>query len=371
MNKTFTINLNGRVYNIDDDAYEVLSAYLGNLKAHFAGEEGAQEIMEDIEARIGELFTERMRYGMQVIRQADVEDVVAIMGHPEEIEEPSLEAIPASDERETDSSESRNASGATSGNAAGASSGSTSGSTSGESFGTRTEESGANRTAPEKERKHLFRDPDERVIAGVCSGLGMYLNVEPWIIRALFVVACLFGFGAPVLIYVLMWIIVPEAKTVAQKLQMRGESPTVENIRTAINEGELTASTAPQRRSALGEALGFIVKFFAVIAGSCLGLVALLILLMVGMTSLPFFFSSFNLPFVPGMMPFGNYSIAIQGNPIPMFVACLVAIVLPIYKLIQVIMVRTKHAQPISKGANWTLLIIWLISVVVILTELF
>lgn len=339
MNKTFTINLNGSVYNINDDAYDVLHAYLENLKSHFANEEGAQEIMEDIESRIGELFSERMRYGMQVIRLSDVQDVISIMGAPEQIEEPASgrpedPATETREEQRTDEGE------ATAGTSAADGSG--------------------------KPRKRLFRDPDDKVIAGVCSGLGVYLNVDPWVIRGIFLLAFLFGFGASVLIYVIMWIIVPEAKTVAQKLQMRGEVPTVENIRNAINEGDLAATPAPERRSTVGEVLGFIVKFFAVIAGSCLGLVALMILMTVGLTTIPFFFNITDIPFFPNWGPMSSHYIHIQGNPLPMFIACLVAIVLPVYALIQLIMVRTKNAKPLSSAANWTLLAIWLAAMAVI-----
>ena len=349
MNKTFTINLNGRVYHINDDAYEVLNGYLGDLKRHFAQEEGAQEIMEDIEARIGELFTERMRYGMQVIGLSDVQDVIGIMGHPEEIASGDTTQEPAGQGAETDAP---------------------------------AEEADADRqkeSAPAEEcggrgkPKRLFRDPDDKIIAGVCSGLGVYFNVEPWIFRALFVITFLFGFGAPILIYVILWIVIPEAGTVAQKLQMRGEEANVENIRQAINEGEIAGANAPKRRNALSDVLGFIVKFIAVIAGSCLGLVALMILFFTGILTLPFFFGSMgNMPFMfDWMNPMGSHYVEIVGNPFPMFIAVLVAIVLPVYWLIHLVLVRTKNTQPLSRGANWTLLAIWAVAVASILIMIF
>lgn len=341
MNKTFTINLNGRVYHINDDAYEALNGYLDNLKRHFAREEGAQEILEDIEARIGELFTERMRYGMQVVRLSDVEDVIAIMGHPEEIEEPT-ESTTTPEEENTEAKPESAA------------------------------EAVSDSEEPSRKAKRLFRDPDDKVIAGVCSGLGAYFNAEPWIFRALFILTFLFGFGAPILIYVVLWIVIPEADTVARKLQMRGEAPNVENIRNAINEGEIGTTTAPKRSHVLSEILGFIVKFFAVIAGSCLGLVALMVLFFTGIFTLPFFFGPMSdWPFRwDWMMPMGTHYIEIVGNPLPMFVACLIAIVLPVYSLVHLVLVRTKNTMPLSKTAKWSLLAFWLVSVAVILVEL-
>lgn len=346
MNKTFTINLNGSVYHINDDAYDALNAYLSSLKRYFSQEEGAQEIMEDIEARIGELFTERMRYGMQVIGLADVQDVIAVMGHPEEIasEDTTQEPMagPAADEPQAEQAEPES----------------------------ETQMPQGDGTTGRNRPKRLFRDPDDKIIAGVCSGLGAYFHVEPWIFRALFVITFLLGFGAPVLIYVILWIVIPEASTVAQKLQMRGEEANVENIRQAINEGEVAGASAPKRRNAVSEILGFIVKFVAVIAGSCLGLVALMILFFTGILTLPFFFGSMggHMPFLSEFMtPMGSHYIEIVGNPFPMFIAVLVAIVLPVYWLIHLIMVRTKNAKPISRSANWTLLAIWVIALAVIL----
>ena len=87
MNKTFTINLNGRGDNINDDAFDMKNNYQDKLKQRFSKEEGSQEIMDDIEARIGELFTERMRYGMNVICISDVEDMIKVMGEPEQYDE--------------------------------------------------------------------------------------------------------------------------------------------------------------------------------------------------------------------------------------------------------------------------------------------
>ena len=189
MNKTFTINLNGRVYHINDDAFDMLNNYLDKLKQRFSKEEGSQEIMDDIEARIGELFTERMRYGMNVICISDVEDMIKVMGEPEQYdEEISIEEEKTSEVSEKSENKSGN----------------------------------INDTTGDKKTKKLFRDPDHRVIAGVCAGLGSYTGIDPIILRLVFIISFFCLYGSTILVYVLFWIFIPEARTVAQKLQMKG-----------------------------------------------------------------------------------------------------------------------------------------------------
>ena len=95
MKKTLTVNLGGTVFNIDDDAYRLLDNYLSNLKMHFRKEAGADEIVDDIERRISELFAEKLSAGSQVITIADVEEVIARMGKPEDMETfPPSSALP-------------------------------------------------------------------------------------------------------------------------------------------------------------------------------------------------------------------------------------------------------------------------------------
>ena len=341
MNKTYTINLNGKVYHINDDAFEKLNVYLDNLKQRFSKEEGAQEIMDDIEARIGELFSERMRYGMQVVTLLDVDDIIGIMGQPEEIEQDEAGFI--CDEADKKESQSENK---------------------------EDEKTNAEQTVETKKVKRLFRDPDDMVIAGVCSGLGAYFKLDPWVFRAVFIITCLLGLGSPILIYVVLWIIIPEATTVAQKLQMRGEQANVENISKAINDGE-AAATPKEKKSGINEVLGYIFKFIAVIFGGCLGFFVLGILFVLAISSLPFLFTDsimFHNMMGPGM---SQFSLQIGGNPVMMFIAILVAIAVPLYKIINMILVRTKNIKPITTEANWTLFVIWLISIGVILFRIF
>src|ERR1035437_10125200 len=192
MKKTFTINISGTVFHIDDDAYEKLNNYIFQVNKHFGSDADAKEIVEDIESRISELFQERVKDGSEVITIEQVEEIIKIMGMPE--------AFADSKDSETVN----------------------------ESEYVKT------RTSRPRGRK-LYRDPDDRVLGGVCSGLGVYFNVDPVIIRLIFV-ALFFGGGSSLFIYVILWIVVPKATNTAQRLEMKGEEVNINNISKTIKE---------------------------------------------------------------------------------------------------------------------------------------
>jgi len=173
-----TINLGGMVYHIDDDAYDKLKIYLDKVKNELRSVDGGEEIYQDIEARIAELFSERLKNNRQVISLLEVEEVIGIMGNPEDI-------------------------------------------------------SGKTTERDYKSKNHnyrrMYRDPDNRIIGGVCSGLAAYWRIDPTIVRLIFIILAIFGM-AGVLIYLILWIVLPEANTVAQKLEMRGEAVNLSNI---------------------------------------------------------------------------------------------------------------------------------------------
>jgi phage shock protein PspC (stress-responsive transcriptional regulator) len=178
MKKTFSVNLGSQVYNMDEDAYLIMKAYLDRIEGYFYDQKEQEDIMNDIEMRISELFSERLGISKQVITRRDVDEVIAIMGDPHEIigEEESPRAAQEK------------------------------------------------RTGP----RRIFRDPEDRMIGGVCSGLGAYMGIDPVIMRILFVLFLIFGIGF--LVYIILWIVVPEARTTAQKLEMRGDSVNASNI---------------------------------------------------------------------------------------------------------------------------------------------
>src|ERR1051325_10672283 len=191
MNKTVTINLSGIIFHIDEDAYQKLSSYLNTIRGYFSESEGRDEIMADIENRIAEMLSEKISDRKQVVMMADVDYVIGIMGKPEDF---------AGDKTKTE-----------------------------ESHKEQTTYSSTGR------RKRVFRDTDHKILGGVCSGIGNYFNFDPlWLRLAL--VVCFFTFGVGFLLYIVLWIVIPEAKTTAEKLEMRGEEVNFSNIGKKVEE---------------------------------------------------------------------------------------------------------------------------------------
>ena len=183
MKLTVSINLGGYSFNIDEDAYIELKRYLKNLEHHFATEESCSEIISDIEARISEIFRTKITTYKQVITIEDVLQVISIMGEPEDMSE--------NNKRTTKSK-----------------------------FSSR----GYHR---------MYRDPDNRIIGGVCAGIGAYWSIDPVIIRIIFIVLTFAG-GLGTLIYLILYIALPKARTMAQKIEMRGEPVNIHNIKETV-----------------------------------------------------------------------------------------------------------------------------------------
>jgi phage shock protein PspC (stress-responsive transcriptional regulator) len=221
MKKSIKINLGGLVLHVDDDAYELLRHYLDQLQLRFRQVPGESEILNDIETRMAELFQEKLVPGKEVINLADAREVIEVMGEPEEIgeagEEEARPIIPP--------------------------------------------------TYRSRGRR-MYRDPSNQRIAGVCSGLAAYFKLDPLFVRILFIVFTL-AYGAGILIYLVLWVGVPEARTAAEKLEMYGEPVNVDNIeRTVRQEYPYDPSSAgyheqPVRRGSQGTLIGRMVSAFA------------------------------------------------------------------------------------------------------------
>lgn len=191
MNKTITSNIAGYVFHIDENAFDKLDAYLNTIRSYFTDSQGKDEIIADIEARLAEMLHERIGNMKQVVTLTDVNEVILIMGQPEAFIDDDAENAGWTEQK----NEGRNA-------------------------------------AP----KRLFRDPDDKVIGGVCSGISNYLGIGDPLWLRLALVISFFAFGSGFLLYLILLVIIPEAKTTAEKLQMRGENVTVSNIEKRVNE---------------------------------------------------------------------------------------------------------------------------------------
>ena len=184
MNKTIDINLAGIFFHIDEKAYALLKKYLDALRNTFAKTTGKEEILADIEARIAELLRDRKSTKEQVIEIEDIEAIIAILGQPEDY------VISGEDEEAPQQSNS----------------------------------------------KKLFRDTEDSYVSGVASGLAHYFGLDVGWLRIIWALLFFFSGGSFLVIYILFWVLTPEASTTAEKLQMKGEPVTVGNIEKKIKE---------------------------------------------------------------------------------------------------------------------------------------
>lgn len=327
MKKTLTINLGGTVFHIDEDAYRLLDNYLVNLRLHFRREEGAEEIVRDMEQRISELFADRLNNGREVITIEDVEEVIARMGKPEEFSDAEA------------GEESR-----------------------------RTETTDGNRV------RRLFRDPDDRVLGGVMSGLSAYIGCNVVVLR---LIALLLGcfVHAFIVVYIVGWIIIPLANTAAEKLAMRGEPINVENIGRTVTDGFERVNDyvrSGHSRSILqkvGEGIvavaGFLIKFMLVLIAICCAPV--LLVLLVVLLAL-FMVATGLIAAVPAVLyealPSVDWSL-VSVHPWSMAllsISGILVIGIPIVGLIHLLMRCFGGWQPMSTVTKVIFILLWLVA---------
>ncbi len=192
MNKTININLGGFFFHIDEIAFQKLRRYLDSISRSLSDDpQGKNEIISDIEARISELLSEKITDARQVVNEGDIDDIIKIMGEPEDY----------ADAEEGYANENR-------------------------SYQRNTKSSYTG--------KKLFRDGDDKFLGGVASGIAHYFNVDTVWIRLAFILLAFSGFG--ILTYIILWIVIPQADTTAEKLQMEGEAVNIDNIEKKIRE---------------------------------------------------------------------------------------------------------------------------------------
>ncbi|MBK3516045.1 PspC domain-containing protein [Carboxylicivirga marina] len=181
MNKTININLDGLAFKIEEEAYERLNSYLDTIKQRLGNNEEAQEVIADIESRIAELF----QYKCQgcTIQLSDVEEIIHTIGEPTEIIDEEEVGEETSDSKSSGSSTS---------------------------------------STTYVGKRALYRDPDDRFLGGVCAGLGAYFDVDPLVFRIIAAVSAFASLGITVVIYIILWVAMPKAKSLGQRIEMRG-----------------------------------------------------------------------------------------------------------------------------------------------------
>lgn len=334
MNKTININLAGMFFYIDEDAYLKLQRYLETIKRSFTNSQGRDEIVADIEARIAELFTARMVNERHVISVNDVNEVITIMGQPEDymVDEEIFDDEPVYKKKSASSSSA----------------------------------------------KQLMRDPEDKYIAGVSSGLGYYLGIDTVWIRLLWVILVIAGFGSPILVYIILWIVMPEAKTTAQKLAMRGEPVNISNIERKVKEGfdgvadrvknvdyEKVGRNVKNSSQTFFEALGNVILSILKVVGKLAGILIILVssLILIGLLISLFALGSSNFIKVPPVEYLSTYFL--EPNYLWVFsILSFLALGIPVFFLfILGLKIIAGNVKSIGNVAKYSLLAIWILSI--------
>lgn len=321
MNKTTSINLGGFFFHIDEDAYNKLNSYLQAVKRSLSPE-GREEIIKDIENRIAELFQEKLGTTKQVIGLLEVEAIITIMGQPE-------------DYKIEDEQPSNAASG---------------------SF------------EYQYHSKKLYRDKDNALLGGVLSGLGHYLGVDPLWLRIIMVIL-LFGLGTGFFVYIILWILIPEAVTTTQKLEMKGQPITISNIEKKVKEGfndftdkintidpKKIGSTAGEIITEIFKGIGKAIGFFIVLISTItfIGIIVASVILLFS-SSLPEVMVQENIhtPFNFDVPLWAQGLLLLLSFGIPLFFFVLLGLKLLI-----------PHTKSIGNYVKYTLLALWIFSLV-------
>ena len=320
MKKTLSINLSGLVFTIDEDAYNKLQTYLHKLSEHFK-DESDREIISDVETRIAEIFTERLNKNRTVVTLEDVDYVISTLGNPNQFDDEN--DIEDNSENESKSNNSKN----------------------------------------KKRHRKFYRDVDNQIFGGVAAGLASYTGIDVSFIRIIFILLTIFSFSWMIVIYVILWIICPAAKTTSQKLEMQGIEPSIENIKEYINKMDIKNNVS-SIGSAFGNFLKIFFKILAIIIGVifCSVLIGVLGLLIVVSLSIIFGHYSF-----PGM--------AIPTSDTIIFVISLIlTATLPILMIIVSIIQIFKRNNSKNNGYIkflWINSIVWIIALIISLTLFF
>lgn len=332
MNKTVNINLANTLFHIDDGAYNKLRRYLESIKRSFSGTTGSEEIIADIEARVAELFLEKMENERQVVTEKEVDEVINIMGQPEDymVDEDIFEDEPRKTSAET----------------------------------------------PRKTKK-LYRDIDQKYIGGVSSGLEHYLGLDVLWIRLIFILLAVFtGFG--LIAYILLWILVPEAATTSQKLDMRGEPINISNIERKVKEGfddvadkvknvdyEKVGNKVKSSSKTFFDTLGDIIMFFFKVIGKFIGI---LLIIIGASTLIGLFVGAFTLGIFDAIhLPGVDFYEIVNTTGAPVWVVSILvflAVGIPFFFLLYLgLKILVNNLKSIGNIAKFSLLGLWLISV--------
>lgn len=328
MNKTIIININSIVFHIEEDAYDTLRSYMIDIKKHFGNTPESKEILEDIENRIAEMFSERIQMGRkEVINLDDVQQVIEQMGRVSDFEE-------SEDGRE----------------------------------GFHREQQYHQAPPTEPAGRKLMRDPDDKIFGGVCSGLAHYFGIEPVWIRVLLVLFVLIG-GSGFLVYVILWMVMPLAVTRADKMTMRGEKANLQNFKKSFDE---EARGFSERLSGTGERISRGARTAGTLVSGCFGLIGKMIawvmLLFAGLNILGLFiFYVFNMMNFFGLenpMFFPPLEVLATNDAIIALTFGFLALVIPFLALVFWLVRILFKTDKLNSYLSLTMFAVWIVSIV-------
>ena len=317
MKKTLTVNLNNIVFHIDDDAYEMLQTYLHEIADHFQSDDEKKEIMNDIEARIAELFSEKLQRNKNVVNLIDVEEIIEIMGKPSQ-------------------------------------------------YAGEDEEQKAPKTNKNQQKsRRYYRDPENAILGGIAGGLAAYFNIDVTWIRIFLVILAFIASGFIIPIYIVVWFVAPAALTASQRLEMQGEDVNIESIKTEINNVKNYTTSENFKKSAtsvvekIPEILRWFFKIVFGFVGAVLGLVGVVL---IGALIMVLFLLIFEPTAINGFAPdiITNWAAFSPDKMVLLIISLILVIGCPIFLLIYwaVRLVSGRHDTP--RTASWVILILWL-----------
>lgn len=330
MKKNITINLCGRLFQIDEDACDMLQHYVDSLRSSFGKQEGGDEIVDDIEARIAELFDELRQQGAEAINISHVKDVITRIGRPEQLAGDETENGSHKEDDRFDSARS-------------------------------AAQDIFNNVRERTAGKKLFRNPKDKMLAGVLSGFAAYTNTDPVIWRLLTVLLfCFYGVG--LLAYIVLAIVLPEAKTPEQLLMMEGKQVTPQNLADVVLDKNAEPTERPSLlRSLFSLMLKVLFGFFvgvAVIVGIML-CIAFLFALVVLVCVVVFPITS-NMPFSLSEMGLDELY---QTNPATLILfafSLFMLMLIPIYAIIHMVLTLAGKTQPMGIGQRIVWVVLWI-----------
>ena len=332
MNKTIIININGFVFHIEEDAYEILKNYMTDVKRHFLNSADSLEITTDIENRLAEMFTDILAHeNKQVIVEQDVTSVIEQMGSVEDFDYPEDDQL-------------------------------------------------ANDPYPFSGARTLFRDGEDHLIGGVCAGLANYFGSQPVWFRLAFVISTFFA-GVGAMLYIILWIVIPKAVTRADRMAMKGQKLNLQGFKKNLED---EVSSVRDRLSDFGheakpmvyKARDFAGDFFHHLgvffrgAGSvlikllgiavliaCFGILIVLIVTIIG-------FLAYGKMGLYHIFPFNMLEYELNTF---VLTAAFLLLAIPLFVIIMVIISGLFKTNGLNRTSGSTFLVIWLVTLGIVI----